>query len=138
MRDKILAKYHVSSNPSFVGTVWESIRKDLIQVYTNPIGGIKNTMTVIPVESRFDSENIEDTTLIQLIKYLKGLGYDGINIVDFSCRVNKSLTEKQLEEQEANEAKEEISPRSKGWGGKKTQSKRRLKKTRGKKSRGKR
>lgn len=130
--EKILSKYHVSSNPNYVGTEWESIRADLIELYTST--GISNPMIPVPAH---DSENIEETYISQLIKYLKGLGYDGINIVDFSCRVNKSLTEKQLEEQEANEAKEEISPRSKGWGGKKTQSKRRLKKSRGKKSRGK-
>ena len=138
--DKILAKYNVSSNPSFVGTVWDSMHKDLIQVYTNPIGGIKNTMSVIPVQSRFDSENIEDTSLIQLIKYLKGLGYDGINILDFSCRVNKTSTEPEMLEQEE---KETLSPRTPNtnWGGlkfRKTQSKRRLKKSKVKRKKSKR
>jgi hypothetical protein len=118
--EKILSKYHVSSNPSYVGDVWESIRDDLIELYTST--GISNPMIPVPAH---DSENIEETYISQLIKYLKGLGYDGINIVDFSCRVNKSLSAAELKE---HEAKEELSPRNTGWGRRKTQKKRRLKK----------
>jgi len=134
--DKILSKYHVSSNPTYVGAEWEGIRDDLIELYNS--SGISNPMIPIPINTAYDSENIEETHISQIIKYLKGLGYDGINIVDFSCRVNKNLNEVQLKENEANE---DLSPRpgNKGWGRRKTQNKKsKLRKIKGKKSKGKR
>jgi hypothetical protein len=123
--DKILLKYNVSSNPSYVGAEWESIRDIIIELYTS--SGISNPMLPIPNNTEYDSENIEETHISQIIKYLKGLGYDGINIVDFSCRVNKNLNATQLKEHEANEG---LSPRpaNLGWGGRKTQNQRRFKK----------
>jgi hypothetical protein len=134
--DKILSKYNVSSNPSYVGAEWEGIRDTLIEIYNS--SGISNQMIPVPNNSAYDIENIEETYISQIIKYLKGLGYDGINIIDYSCRVNKSLTpEQMLQHQE----QEPLSPRSANtnWGGlksRKMQSKRHLKKskTKGKKS----
>lgn len=131
--DKILSKYNVASNPSYVGAEWESIRDVITELYNS--GGISNPMLPVPNHSEYDSENIEETHISQIIKYLKGLGYDGINIVDFSCRVNKNLSAAELKENEANE---ELSPRpgNKGWGRKKTQNKKsKLRKIKGKKSR---
>lgn len=128
--EKILSKYHVSYHPEYVGDTWNDNRDILVQLYNNS-DIISNEMLEIPEETKFDSENIHETTLTQIIKYLRSLGYDGINIVDFSCRVNTTLTDKEMFEQEE---KETLSPRvsNTNWGGvkfRKTQSKRRLKKS---------
>jgi|LauGreDrversion4_2_1035121.scaffolds.fasta_scaffold61265_2 hypothetical protein len=124
--DKILSKYNVSSNPDYVGAKWESIRNTLIELYTS--SGISNTMLAVPNNSKYDSENIEETYISQVVKYLKGLGYDGINIVDFSCRVNKHLSAAQLKE---DEAKEDLSPRAEnmGWGKRPRRGKRTMKRS---------
>ena len=113
--DTILSNYNVSSNPTYVGAEWDDIRNGLVELFTSV--SMSNKMIPVPDDGGYNSENIETANISQIIRYLKGLGYDGINIIDFSCRVNPDLTELQMEEEEKKEAMSPRTPNT-NWGGK--------------------
>ena len=113
--DKLLRAYNVSYNPTYVGKTWESIRDEVIETF-NSIP-VSNQMKEIH-KSVENCEFIDEVYLSKLITYLKGLGYDGINIIDFSCRVNTDYTEEEMDEQTKKERLSLSNPTSPiSWGG---------------------
>ncbi len=113
--NRVLTAYNVSYNPTYVGEEWEKMRNELIETFN--LVSVSNPMLPVLPSEGINSENIKEIHISKLIKYLKGLGYDGINIIDISCRVNTNISEEDMKKHE----EEEILPiddRNTNWGGK--------------------
>jgi hypothetical protein len=124
--DRLLKAYNVSFKPAVENKEeksWEEDRDELIQTFNSV--SVSNPMLPVPPSEGINSENIKEITISKLIKYFKGLGYDGINIIDISCRVNTNISEAQMQLDEEYE-KLPMDDRTTNWGGnrkKKTQKK---------------
>jgi hypothetical protein len=124
--DRLLKAYNVSFKPAVENKEeksWEEDRDELIQTFNSV--SVSNPMLPVPPSEGINSENIKEITISKLIKYFKGLGYDGINIIDISCRVNTNISEAQMELDEEHE-RLPMDDRTTNWGGnrkKKTQKK---------------
>ena len=127
--ERVLKAYNVTYNPTYVGEEWNHMRDEIMETFcsiplSNKMNPVPESDHIFPDNMGRNSDNITHVNISQVIKYLKGLGYDGINIVDFSCRVNPELSEEQMNQMEEAEI---LTPRESNteWGGMKRRTKQR-------------